>query len=126
MGSGDAAPYAELWADHGDVTLFGAWGPIERGYGPVTRTFDWVASRFSDGALVPRHEVIGYSGDLAYTVGFERGQVRVDAGDAVEMTIRVTHVLRRLDGNWRIVHRHADFPPADQRHTAPEAEGSRS
>ena len=61
----DPAPYAALWADHGDITLFGAWGPIERGYGPVTRTFDWVASRFSDGALVPRHEVIGYSGDLA-------------------------------------------------------------
>ena len=41
MGSGDPAPYA-LWAGHGDVTLFGAWGPIERGHGPVTRTFSWV------------------------------------------------------------------------------------
>jgi ketosteroid isomerase-like protein len=118
MGSGDPAPYAVLWADQDDVTLFGAWGPIERGYGPVTRTFDWVGSRFSDGALVPRHEIIGHSGDLAYTVGFERGEVRVDGGEPVEMTIRVTHILRRLDGNWRIVHRHADFPPADQRHTS--------
>lgn len=126
MGVGDPAPYADLWADHGDVTLFGAWGPIERGYGSVTRTFDWVASRFSDGALVPHHEVIGHSGDLAYTVGFERGEVRVDGGESFVMTIRVTHVLRRLDGNWRIVHRHADFPPADQRHAAPEAKGSRS
>ena len=117
MGSGDPAPYAALWAEHGDVTLFGAWGPIERGYRRVTRTFDWVASRFSDGALVPAHDVIGYSGDLAYTVGFERGEVRVDGGDPVAMTLRVTHVLRRLDGNWQIVHRHADVPPADQRHS---------
>ena len=31
------------------------------------------------------------------------------------MTIRVTHVLRRIDGEWMVVHRHADFPPADQR-----------
>ena len=28
------------------------------------------------------------------------------------MTLRVTHVLRRIDGEWRLVHRHADFPPA--------------
>ena len=28
---------------------------------------------------------------------------------------RVTHVLRRIDGRWWLVHRHADFPPADQR-----------
>jgi ketosteroid isomerase-like protein len=118
MGSGDPGPYAALWADDGDVTLFGAWGPIERGFTPVTRTFDWVASRFSHGALVPRHEVIGHSGDLAYTVGFELGQVSVDGSDAVGMTLRVTHILRRVGGTWRIVHRHADFPPTDQRHTA--------
>jgi hypothetical protein len=27
----------------------------------------------------------------------------------------VTHVLRRIDGRWWLVHRHADFPPVDQR-----------
>jgi ketosteroid isomerase-like protein len=119
MGNGDPYPYAALWPDSPDVTLFGAWGPIERGHASVTRTFDWVASRFSDGALVPRHEVVGFSGDLAYTVGFERGQVRVDGGEPFEMTIRVTHVLRRVDGEWMVVHRHADFPPADQRESKP-------
>jgi hypothetical protein len=31
------------------------------------------------------------------------------------MTIRVTHIYRRIDGEWRLVHRRADFPPADQR-----------
>jgi ketosteroid isomerase-like protein len=31
------------------------------------------------------------------------------------MAIRVTHIYRRLDGAWRLVHRHADFPPPDQR-----------
>jgi ketosteroid isomerase-like protein len=56
------------------------------------------------------------SGDLAYPVGFERGGVVVDGGSSVDMTIRVTHIYRRLEGKWRLVHRHADFPPADQRH----------
>ena len=31
MGSGDHESYAALWDDSPDVTLFDAWGPIERG-----------------------------------------------------------------------------------------------
>jgi hypothetical protein len=30
------------------------------------------------------------------------------------MTIRVTHIYRRIDSEWYLVHRHADFPPSDQ------------
>jgi hypothetical protein len=36
-------------------------------------------------------------------------------GEPLLMTLRVTHVLRRVDGRWRLVHRHGDLPPADQR-----------
>lgn len=32
------------------------------------------------------------------------------------MTLRVTHVLRRIDGRWWLVHRHADYPPVDERY----------
>ena len=28
---------------------------------------------------------------------------------------RVTHIYRRIAGEWYLVHRHADFPPSDQR-----------
>lgn len=115
MGAGDPAPYAALWLDSPDATLFGAWGPVERGHNAVTTTFTWVGSRFSDGALVPANDIVRCSGDLAYTVGFERGDVRVDGGETRPMTIRVTHVLQRVDGQWWIVHRHADYPPVDER-----------
>jgi len=115
MGAGDPARYAALWAEGPDVTLFGAWGPIERGHLAVTHTFEWVGSRFSGGPIVPRHDVLHVAGDLAVTVGFEQGDVRLDGGELRPMTLRVTHVLRRIDGRWRLVHRHADFPPADQR-----------
>jgi ketosteroid isomerase-like protein len=115
MGGGDPAPYAALWARSPDVTLFGAWGPMDRGHEAVTTTFTWVGSRFSDGSLVPRHDVVGVGTDLAYTVGVEEGEVRVDGGKPIRMTLRVSHVLRKIDGEWWLVHRHADFPPADQR-----------
>jgi ketosteroid isomerase-like protein len=31
------------------------------------------------------------------------------------MVIRVTHIYRRVDNEWKLVHRHADFPPPNQR-----------
>jgi ketosteroid isomerase-like protein len=67
------------------------------------------------GQLVPEDTVGFASGDLAYTVGFERGEVTVDDGDAQPMTVRVTHIYRCIEGAWRLVHRHADVPPADER-----------
>ena len=119
MGAGDPAPYAALWHRDADVTLFGAWGTIERGHDAVTNTFTWVGSRFSGGAIVPEHTIVAHSGDLAYTVGFERGRVSVDGSEPLDMTIRVTHILRRVDNRWWLVHRHADYPPADPRKLAP-------
>jgi len=54
----------------------------------------------------------GASGDLAYTVGYEHNEVKVD-GESRTYTLRATHIYRREDGEWRIVHRHADLPPAE-------------
>jgi len=39
----------------------------------------------------------------------------VDGGPMRDMVIRVTHIYGRIDGDWKLVHRHADFPPPDQR-----------
>jgi ketosteroid isomerase-like protein len=81
------------------------------GWAEVEPLFSTVASWFSD-AEAFEFEVIaaGASGDLAYTVGYERNQVKVD-GVPVTYTLRVTHVYRREDGQWRIVHRHGDRQP---------------
>jgi ketosteroid isomerase-like protein len=54
----------------------------------------------------------GVSGDLAYTIGFEHKTVSID-GRPTTYTLRVTHVYRREDGEWKIVHRHGDHPPED-------------
>jgi ketosteroid isomerase-like protein len=51
----------------------------------------------------------GSSGDLGYAVGIERGRVTVMGADGPqEMVLRVTQVFRREDGEWKLVHRHAD------------------
>ena len=43
--AGDPEPWIQCWADTDDVTLFGAWGPVE-GIDDLTRTFRWVGNRF--------------------------------------------------------------------------------
>jgi ketosteroid isomerase-like protein len=118
MASGNPEPYIKCWAESDDATLFGAWGPIDRGFRRLAKTFRWMGSRFRSGQLVPEHTVVYSSGDLAYTVGFERGEVTVDDGPPRLMAIRVTHIYRRFGDAWRLVHRHADFAP-DQRRPMP-------
>ena len=112
---GKPPAYTSCWHRSPHVTLFGAWGPIERGYVRLASTFDWVGSRFRGGPLVAEDVETFVSGDLAYTVGFERGTVSIDNGPLHVMTVRVTHVYRRIEGVWALVHRHADFPPSDPR-----------
>jgi ketosteroid isomerase-like protein len=55
----------------------------------------------------------GASGSLAYIVGLEHSQAVVD-GVPADYTMRTTHIYRREDGAWRIVHRHSDLIPVQQ------------
>ena len=116
--NGDPAPRIALWSRNDPVTLFGAFGPCDSGWDEVSRTFHWVADRFSDCTAYSFDLVAGgASGDLAYTVGYERSTRSLDGGPAESSTLRVTHVYRREDGEWKMVHRHGDEMPVDQRRT---------
>ena len=113
--NGDPAPRMEMWSSSDPVTLFGAAGPSKSGWDEVSRIFRWVASRFSNCTAYSFDLVAaGVSGDLAYTVGYERSSVSIDGGPVQPNILRVTHVYRRENGEWKIVHRHGDHPPIDQ------------
>jgi ketosteroid isomerase-like protein len=47
-------------------------------------------------------------------VGYEHAALSVDNGPVQPSTLRVTHVYRREDGDWKLVHRHADRAAIDQ------------
>jgi ketosteroid isomerase-like protein len=110
---GEVEPRLALWTRSDPVTLFGARLSAS-GWSDVEPSFRTVASWFTHSQAY-EFEVIaaGASGDLAYTVGYEHNRVTVD-GKPRTYTLRVTHVYRREDGQWRIVHRHGDFPPGEQ------------
>ena len=85
------------------------------GWDELSRIFPWVASRFSNVSDY-RFEVLvaDVIGDMAYSVGYERFTGSIDGRPVEPITVRATHVYRREDGEWKIVHRHGDNPPPDQ------------
>jgi ketosteroid isomerase-like protein len=106
---GDAAPSNALWTDTDPVTLFAARGVCESGTERVTETFDRVASEFSS-VRDYAWELFasGVSGDLAYTVAIERYVASLRGEPPAQQELRVTHIYRREQGQWRAIHRHAD------------------
>lgn len=114
---------AQLWKQNAshreDVTIMGAWGAYEKGWTEAEARYDWAAARFKGAGAIPTFEYLasGVSGDLAYTVAIERSEVRLAGQDApASMPLRVTHIFRKEDGAWKLIHRHAD-PLTDK--TAP-------
>jgi ketosteroid isomerase-like protein len=108
--NGDAGPRIAIWSHNDPVTVLGAW-LSGTGWDEVSGIFRRLEDTFSD-CTSYRTEIIAadVSGDLAYTVGHEHAAASVN-GVPRQYTLRVTHVYRREQGEWKIVHRHADSPP---------------
>jgi ketosteroid isomerase-like protein len=106
--NGDAGPRMAMWSHGHPVTLFGAvmggsgWEEIE----PIFRR---LGTSFSDCRGYDLAVIAAGAGDdLAYTVGFEHTTAAVLGGPPSAYVLRVTTVFRREDGDWKVVHRHAD------------------
>jgi len=112
--NGDPGPQLAMWSPQDPVTVLGALRSA-RGWDEVSRLFGWLGSGFS-ACTSDRFELVaaGVGGDLAYTVGYEHISVSWDGVPMEPYLLGVTHVYRREDGEWRIVHRHADAPPIHQ------------
>ena len=113
--AGDPEPRKALWSHEDPVTVLGAAGVAASGWDQCEEVFDWLGRTFT-GCEKFEFEVIaaGVSGDLAYTVGYEDSVVSRDGAEPRPNRLRVTHVYRRENGEWRIVHRHGDGLEADR------------
>lgn len=107
---GDAEPWSAVLSHATDVTLGNPFGPFVRGSEQVMAAARGAAARYRDGVITGFDRIATHeSAELACVVEVERFQARVGAAaDAVPVALRVTSVFRREEGDWKVVHRHAD------------------
>ena len=108
---GNPEPVGKLHSRRDDVTLANPHGPPVRGWDEVAAVGERAASQFRDGEIVDFETIEKYVTDeLAYIVRVERARAKVGGGeDITPITLRVTMIFRpEEDGEWKIVHRHAD------------------
>lgn len=106
--NGDAGPLERISARQSPATLFGPRGDVVNGASQVIEANTRGAAQFEPGASNAFEVLHSASSDtLAYWTGLQRSTI-VRGGERVAMTLRVTEIFRRDDGEWRLVHRHAD------------------
>ena len=107
---GDPEPVQQLFSRRDDVTLANPLGPAVRGWSQVAEATARAASQIREGEPVAFEIISEYATeDLAYNLELEKVRAKnVVTGEFGDISLRVTTIYRREDGEWKIVHRHAD------------------
>jgi ketosteroid isomerase-like protein len=106
---GRPEPMKALFSHAADVVLANPFGPAVRGWDNASAALDYASSRFSDGEAAGFDRMATYlASDLATIYEVEHGKTSVGGGPVTAWLLRTTTTFRREDGNWRVVHRHAD------------------
>ncbi len=109
VANGDIAGITALYSRSDDATSFYGWGGYEKGWDAVSRRWDWAGRQFRGGTVSYRNVTTVVTAELAYTTDIETFEVRVDGMDQpTRWANRVTHIFRLEEGEWRLVHRHAN------------------
>ncbi|HJR88451.1 MAG TPA: nuclear transport factor 2 family protein, partial [Acidimicrobiia bacterium] len=108
--TGDPTPLGMLYSRRDDSTLANPFGPPARGWKNIAETMDRAAAGFREGEAIGFDRISQVStSDLGYVVEIERFRSKLGGADEfTEFALRVTTILRLEEGDWKIVHRHAD------------------
>jgi ketosteroid isomerase-like protein len=107
---GDPELQKKLFSRRDDVSLANPLGPPARGWSAVEQTMDRAVSQLREGEPITFERISAYaSTELAYIVEIERARAKVGGSDEVSrIPLRVTTIFRLEDGQWKVLHRHAD------------------
>jgi ketosteroid isomerase-like protein len=107
---GNPEPVKKLTSHREDVTLANPLGPPAHGWDEVAEATDRAASQFRDGENIGFEVIEQYvTPELAYVVRIEQAKAKVGGRDDVtSIALRATMIFRPGDGEWKVVHRHAD------------------
>ena len=108
---GNPEPVLELWSRRDDVTLANPYGGVAHGWEQVVEPSEQAASTSRDGELVSVEIVAKHvTPELAYVVVIDQAEAKIGGReDITPFALRTTMIFRPEDGEWKVVHRHADF-----------------
>ncbi len=100
----------DLFSERDDISIANPLGPIVRGRKKVEETTESAASYFRDGQPTHFERIVKVmTPDLAFIVENERAKAKVGKRESLStIALRVTTIFRQEEGDWKIVHRHAD------------------
>ena len=108
---GNPEPTKKLFSHREDVSLANPFGPPVHGWEQVAETMEHASSLCRDGELVGSEIVAKYvTAELAYVVEIEQAEAKLGGReDITPFALRSTMIFRPEEGEWKVVHRHADF-----------------
>ncbi len=109
MLNGDVDPMCELWSHADDVTYMGPLGDMQVGWQQVEDSWRHQTRMRMGGEVLPQEVSIVVAGEMGYAICIERGEDLRPDGEPVLIDHRATNVWRREDGEWKMVHHHADI-----------------
>lgn len=107
---GDPGPLLAVSVDADPATIYPPSGAVVEGARAVNASNSAGAAAFAPGAE-NRFDILhsGSDGDLGYWTGIQRSIIVLkDQAEPVAMNLRITELFRRVDGEWKLFHRHAD------------------
>jgi ketosteroid isomerase-like protein len=106
----DTQAFKDLYSRQDDATLANPFGGVARGWGEIPQRVDLAASYYEDGEVVSIETISSnHSDEFGYCFEVELLRGRLGKRDVIdEVGLRTTSVFRCEDGDWRLVHRHAD------------------
>jgi ketosteroid isomerase-like protein len=109
VANGDISAIKALYSHSDDATSFYGWGGYEKGWETVSQRWDWAGRQFKGGTVSYQNVTSVVTPELAYTTDIETFNVRMEGMEQpTQWSNRVTHVFRLEQGDWRLVHRHAN------------------
>jgi ketosteroid isomerase-like protein len=110
--NGDPSLWKQNSSQAGDATIFGAFGGYgEKGWTDVGARYDWASSQYKPSGAKTNIQYLSIivGRELAYTVSIERSEALLgDIKKTAPRVLRATQIFRKEDGEWKLLHRHAD------------------
>jgi len=108
----DVTRSMQMYTPGASLTAYDIVPPLQyRGFDAYRKDYEVLFAQFAGPLRVDFPDMhIEAGDDVAFAYGVERMSGKLTNGTPVDMWMRYTEGLKRIDGQWRVVHEHISVP----------------